>query len=725
MESEGFQETIEPQSGAPFQLAEGVLVRPEIKPLYRFSLMIVSVAMILLPVLYLALIGSFGYAVYWYAVHFKNLLEIGGSVRTAWLVTEMAYFAPLFIGCMLFLFMIKPLFAPKPTEAAHFSLDLADAPQLFSFIGWICRSLNAPIPSRVDVDCSVNASAGFRSGFGSFFGNDIVLTIGLPLAAGLNVSQLAGVVAHEYGHFSQGVGMRASYLIRRINYWLFRVVYERDHWDLWLVEVSEDSDQSVRSALVFYLLRGAVWLGRRPAWLLFVLGHFLSSFMSRQMEFDADRYQMKMSGSDCFISTALRIQQLDLGSAIAYKQTKAKWKKERKLFDQIPDFIVSRANEISADAQARLYAQTAGTRTSYFDSHPSHTERIGRAKEAREPGILDVREPARNLFANFPELSRRASEFFYRGMIGPNFTPDWLQATERVTAPADYDYTVDRQRISAYFIGVCSNLRPVTLPESFPLVYRSQETLVAQLRSCRDKMQRASVKAASVLAMFHQADSRHVQIRQAATLIHSGFVIDPAQFNLHDGDLDAAQSRALQDLQVSDHALKEYEETVHTRLATAIQLLRLASFAATFPEARLLQEHIKNMVFVQARLASCLPELFELRLKAFALDAVIRHRLQNGPGDNLSQAFESLSGELLAEVKKIQKLTGQIRYPFDHAVEDAFVSDFAKNKEYVADPHEAALREGACHVERLLALQERILANIIEVCEKVELQASV
>src|SRR5699024_4661377 len=118
----------------------------------------------------------------------------------------------------------------------------ADAPQLFALIGWICRSLNAPIPSRIDVDCELNASAGFRGGWRSLFGNDIVLTIGLPLVAGLNLSQLTGVIAHEYGHFSQGTAMRANYVIRRINLWFHRVVYERDAWDVSLVAASEDSD---------------------------------------------------------------------------------------------------------------------------------------------------------------------------------------------------------------------------------------------------------------------------------------------------------------------------------------------------------------------------------------------------------------------------------------------------------------------------------------------------
>src|SRR5579859_7608221 len=186
MEPDASEPSFEPQSGLSFQLTDRVFERPPVQPLYRFSLLVVALAMVLLPLLYLALIGCFGYAVYWYAVHFSHFLHNDYIGRGGWLLIELGYFVPLFAGSIMFLFMIKPLFAPRHKENEHFSLELADAPQLFTFLGWICRSLNAPIPSRVDVDCSVNASAGFRSGFSSFFGNDIVLTIGLPLVAGMN-----------------------------------------------------------------------------------------------------------------------------------------------------------------------------------------------------------------------------------------------------------------------------------------------------------------------------------------------------------------------------------------------------------------------------------------------------------------------------------------------------------------------------------------------------------
>src|ERR1700677_1352899 len=217
---------------SPLRFIEGELRRPETSFPYRVSLVVVSLAMVLLPAIYFAIIGLCLYGLYFYATNCYPGLTPGPFLHSRGAVLIMMfYLAPLLAGLAFVFFLVKPLFAPKPKPDEAFSLNHADAPQLFALTGWICRSLDAPIPSRVDVNLTVNAGAFFRGGVRSLFGNDLVLEIGLPLAAGLNLGQFAGVIAHEYGHFSQGAAMRAGYLIRLVNNWFYRVVYERDKWD--------------------------------------------------------------------------------------------------------------------------------------------------------------------------------------------------------------------------------------------------------------------------------------------------------------------------------------------------------------------------------------------------------------------------------------------------------------------------------------------------------------
>ena len=96
----------------------------------------------------------------------------------------------------MLLFMIKPILARPARKPDPVRVSSEDEPSLFAFIAQICRQVGAPMPQRVQVDCQVNASAGFLPGPLSILNRDLVLTIGLPLAAGLSVRELGGVLAH-------------------------------------------------------------------------------------------------------------------------------------------------------------------------------------------------------------------------------------------------------------------------------------------------------------------------------------------------------------------------------------------------------------------------------------------------------------------------------------------------------------------------------------------------
>ncbi|MDB5334865.1 MAG: Zn-dependent protease with chaperone function, partial [Planctomycetaceae bacterium] len=205
---------------------------PRVRPTlgYRLAALIVAIVMILLPLVYVGLVGVVGYALYWHATTnhtvFSSLRGMRASKGAAFI-----YLGPLLIGGVLILFMIKPLFARPPKRQEELELTIGEEPILHSFVTRLCEAVNAPRPSLIEVDCEVNAAAYFRHGWWGFFTNDLALRIGLPLLSTLDTRQLAGVLAHELGHFSQGAGMRLSYIIRNINNWFLRVIYERDEWD--------------------------------------------------------------------------------------------------------------------------------------------------------------------------------------------------------------------------------------------------------------------------------------------------------------------------------------------------------------------------------------------------------------------------------------------------------------------------------------------------------------
>ena len=168
--------------------------------LYQAGMAVVAFTMVLLPAIYMALIAAATWGVIYHLKHNVGILQ-GGSGR-AGLGRLIVYLGPAVAGAILVFFMVKPFFARKQKETEPVTLDPSKEPLLFAYVKRICSLVGAPMPGRIDVDCQVNASASLRRGLWS---KDLVLTIGLPLASGLDMRQFGGVLAHEFGHFAQGV----------------------------------------------------------------------------------------------------------------------------------------------------------------------------------------------------------------------------------------------------------------------------------------------------------------------------------------------------------------------------------------------------------------------------------------------------------------------------------------------------------------------------------------
>jgi len=323
----------------------------------------------------------------------------------------LAYGGPIVVGAILLIFLIKPLFARRASKITPYSLNPRSEPLLFAFIEKISRLVRAPMPTRVDLDCRLNASASLRRGALSLAGNDLVLTIGLPLVAGMDMRQFAGVLAHELGHFAQGGGMKLTYLVRSINNWFARVVYERDTWDAAL-EASQAADG--RLGIVVLATRFGVWLSRGLLWLLMMLGQGVSCFLLRQMEYDADSCEAKVCGSSGFAPTAQRLETLEAGTQEAYGVLAECYRTRRQLPDNLPLFIVNHAAELSREIQNQIREELEQSKTGLLDTHPAVSDRIRAAQALNEPGVFHLSEPATRLFENFESLSKVITQLHYR-----------------------------------------------------------------------------------------------------------------------------------------------------------------------------------------------------------------------------------------------------------------------------------------------------------------------
>lgn len=400
-------------------------------PAYQAGLFFVTAGMIVLPVLYLALTAFTCWAVYYFATHHFGAIWAWPVRGYYGLIFKfIASVTPLLVGGAIAIAMVKPLFARRASHMQPLALDRAIEPRVYELVGRVCQMVGAPTPLRIEVDCDLNASARLNRGFLRFFRNDLILTLGMPLVAGLTERQLAGVIAHEFGHFRQPVGMRLTFLIRRVNHWFARVVYERDGWD----DTLESASASAEGWMAFMLgcARAGVAVSRGTLWLFMMAGHGLSGFLLRQMEYDADQWEFYVAGSDRFESTMLRLASLAAVQKEIHREMARTWRRTLQLPDNLPVLIEYRASKLSDKKRAKAENEVGLEKTGWFDTHPSPADRVKKARQIASPGAVEGEAPAKTLFENFDTISRLVTLAHYQDDLNVPTDPDFLIPLEKL-----------------------------------------------------------------------------------------------------------------------------------------------------------------------------------------------------------------------------------------------------------------------------------------------------
>jgi Zn-dependent protease with chaperone function len=552
-------------AGSPAFALAGTIVPTRVSLTYRFALAVVAVAMLVLPVIYISAIVGAAWLVWWHATTNISLLD---RVSTG---SVLVYATPIVVGTCVVFFMVKPILARPARKSDPVRVSADEEPRLFAFIAQICGQVGAPMPQRVQVDCQVNASAGFLPGPLSVVNRDLVLTIGLPLAAGLSVRELGGVLAHEFGHFAQGGAMRLTTVVRGVNAWFARVVYERDHWDEKLAQWSKEVDGRV--AIVLLLARGSVWLSRGVLFGLMMAGHAISCFMLRQMEYDADSYEVKFAGSAAFARTAARLRELNAGAQLSYNDLRHAWQ-QRALPADLATFMVQRSGQIPDALRTQLHG-VAQAKTGVFDTHPSDADRVRAADASATAGVLvGGDETATTLFRNFETLSSETTRHHYMHDLGLEVDESSLVGVGNVM-----EETRRRERslhAVEQFLGERrSLLRPLRVPLQ-AIEQLSDSELVIAANRARESMALSGDDIANTYRRIEELEAKHDKAFLAEELLTAGLTIgDPQQFDIAESTFDGAASAqrwAIDQQKLEARELEAFEESAGKSLAYGLAL---------------------------------------------------------------------------------------------------------------------------------------------------------
>ncbi|HVR37322.1 MAG TPA: M48 family metalloprotease [Methylomirabilota bacterium] len=539
--------------------------------------MLVALAMVLLPLIYLKLLFGAAWGVYYHAVYHWDPIMNWGGLRTPWMVLLQTtiYLTPLLAGVVVVFFLFKPLFARRRRRAQPLALNPANEPVLFAFIEAICRVVGAPSPRRIDLDCHLNASAGFRRGLLSLTGNDLVLTLGLPLVANVSTKELAGIIAHEFGHFTQGAGIRLSYIIRSVSFWFARVVYERDAWDVALEEWSNEIEDG-RAAIVVGLVQLGVWFSRLILRVLMYCGYLVGGYMLRQMEYNADAYEIKVVGSEGFERTTRKLALLEAAFHETYRQIRVTWNNSGSLPDNLPELLRSSHVELPSHARQRIDDTLGMRRTGAFDTHPSPADRIREARKAADPGIFEDDRPATSLFGSFAHPARQVTFLHYTEELGIPVMPEMLVRVES----EDGGGTREEDTLAAgavapegFFLGLLPLIEPLRLDPVQPSV--DYEADIEELRRIETGLEVVAGEVAQAAARYAAASERMVQARADRLMMESGVPVEAALLDPDEGGVEGVRKvehEAAETLGTLRDSVREVAVALRRRLQLVLSL---------------------------------------------------------------------------------------------------------------------------------------------------------
>ena len=615
----------------------------------------------------------------------------------------------------VFFALIKPIFIRQEADFEEFELRPEQEPLLFEFVNRICQAVGSAKPTRIIVDPHVNAGASFAN---SVLDNEMRLVIGLPLVMGMDTRSIAGVLAHEFGHFSQASGMRLSFFVRSLDHWFYQAATLRDPWDEKVAELSQTT--SLPFNLVFYVVRGAVAAAKYIMYLLVMVGHFFVSRLLQEMEYDADRYEARLAGSQVFAKTARKLQLLH----ICFEKTLEDldhYRRTKRLPDDLITLLVDNEKNIDEEKFRELEDELLNLKTDWSDSHPSDRDRIENVAKENAPGVFTVEYPGSVLFSDVEALCKILTVQIYKDTFGKDFKQSEVKDTKQLIAESDVRRTEGKAALRFaldQFCGYDTFLFPRTqLGTAINSTEYKNET------NSRRQYMMDNVRAYAKIRQSEDALKEDMASTTCALrLMEAGFDLSSA------GDIfkvsTIPQAHQMQNQLISqDQTVKgqvaPFRQVLGARLIDALEFMRSPQmFKATGEHPSVAQE-IQNILAVWNCVFGLRPTFdlftFELRVNGMLISFAEEHM-----DERMLQSINAAMARLTDFMIQIQQATVSLMYPFEHGDGQVSLSHFLVPELPRTQDYSATFDAAIDLDKNMEFLLRRCVARLGALAEKVE-----
>lgn len=219
-------------------------------------------------------------------------------------ITFMLGIGVISLGLLVLFFLLKfVVSSSKANRDDLIEITREEEPKIFSLIEDIVKQTGTQFPKHVYLTPDVNAAVFYNSGFWSMFlpvrKN---LMIGIGLMNTTTVDEFKGILAHEFGHFSQR-SMKVGSYVHNVNRIIHNMLFENNGYSNAISRWASISGFfAIFVAIGVKVVTGIQWVLKQVYHVLNI--NYLA--LSREMEFHADEVAANVTGSEVLVTSLLR-----------------------------------------------------------------------------------------------------------------------------------------------------------------------------------------------------------------------------------------------------------------------------------------------------------------------------------------------------------------------------------------------------------------------------------
>lgn len=596
----------------PASLLPGPWRGPSVDAAYLLSVLIASGAVLLVGLAYVAvLLGALlaaPAAVVLVLVFNDGLHPLLVPVVIAGAVIALPLLLSVALG------LAKAILPPEAESGEEYTLSAKEEPLLWATVEHLCRLLGAPVPKRIVVLAEPNAFANAGSILRALVGfPNMALGIGMPMVGAMTVREFLGILAHETGHLRQRisgvVGLAAASLLRRLDF-AANGITQRE-WDLETFD--EYADTPLLEVVLVRLGRAGAGIARTISRVLLAIGHAAWSFARRRQEINADAYEIRLAGSTAFESATRTMHALELAYARSLDELERMLRKGSAPED-VPALTLDQLRLMGAEGRAVGDRNLATGEADWLDAYPAERERVQRARDAAEKGIIALDAPATVLFRNFERACERATHGLLESIVDDHEKKIERRVPREELREGLAEQLAGRKALASLLGFEHLAWRPV-LPAILELAEPSDpKATYGRLRAARQV--RATSAAIAAADRFRDANERWMACltaRQAFELAPSTMVDVRGIGKVSRWTVGGHIDKAAADLAQAMDAVDPVVEAAEARLACALSLLCVKGADKMLPHAPALRERARAMVGRARVLREAFPILRRLR----------------------------------------------------------------------------------------------------------------